>query len=164
MKSIRRGFTLIELLVVISIVALLSTLAVVSLSSARRKSNNAKKLADVNAIYKAIELYYNETGYYPNTSGGLDDYSGRLYLGRPDYNVLSRDNGFSNTPSGTVYMGFIPPPPASGSYGYHAYTDGNGQKRWNLRYGLQIDSYPNHHFAGPNGMDSSDHGGDLTKH
>jgi prepilin-type N-terminal cleavage/methylation domain-containing protein len=45
----RKAFTLVELLVVISIIGLLSTIAVTSLSSARRQSRNAKRMPMLNS-------------------------------------------------------------------------------------------------------------------
>lgn len=64
MKS--RGFTLIELLVVIAIIGLLATMAVVAFSGAQRKARDAKRLADVRQIRKALELYYDDNGLYPD--------------------------------------------------------------------------------------------------
>ena len=61
----RQGFTLIELLVVIAIIGLLSTLAVVSLNSARQRSRDAKRLSDVKQLQTALELFYAENGSYP---------------------------------------------------------------------------------------------------
>jgi prepilin-type N-terminal cleavage/methylation domain-containing protein len=52
----KKGFTLIELLVVIAIIGLLSTLAVVSLNSARQKARDAKRLSDIKQISTSIEL------------------------------------------------------------------------------------------------------------
>ncbi len=52
----QQGFTLIELLVVIAIIGLLSTMAVVSLNSARVKARDARRLADVKQLSTAIEL------------------------------------------------------------------------------------------------------------
>jgi prepilin-type N-terminal cleavage/methylation domain-containing protein len=53
----KKGFTLIELLVVISIIGLLSTLAVVALGNARLRSRDAKRLSDMDAVSKAMQLY-----------------------------------------------------------------------------------------------------------
>ncbi len=61
----KKGFTLIELLVVIAIIGLLSTLAVVSLSSARRKSRDSKRIADIKQIQMALEMYYDDKNGYP---------------------------------------------------------------------------------------------------
>jgi len=60
-----KGFTLIELLVVIAIIGLLSTLAVVALNSARSKSRDAKRVADIKQVQTALELYYNDNDGYP---------------------------------------------------------------------------------------------------
>jgi general secretion pathway protein G len=52
-----RGFTLIELLVVISIIATLSTVVMASLSGAKTKAEDAKKMVEVRSVGTAIELY-----------------------------------------------------------------------------------------------------------
>jgi len=57
--SERKGFTLIELLVVISIIGFLTTLAVVSLNSARTKSRDGKRLSDMKQLQTAMELCLN---------------------------------------------------------------------------------------------------------
>ena len=62
----KSGFSIIELLVVIAIIGLLSTLAVMALSSARLNSKIAKAKADIEAIYNAIGLLENDTGEWPN--------------------------------------------------------------------------------------------------
>ena len=58
------GFTLIELLVVIAIIGLLATLAVLSFTSARLKGRDAKRMGDINGVFKALQ------------SASLDDQSG----------------------------------------------------------------------------------------
>lgn len=63
------GFTLIELLVVISIIGLLASVILVSLQSARSRSRDAKRVADMNQIAKGLELYYNENSGYPVGTG-----------------------------------------------------------------------------------------------
>lgn len=67
--NFHKGFTLIELLVVIAIIGLLSTLAVVSLNSARAKARDAKVMSNLNNLVKALDLYYDDTGAYPSTGG-----------------------------------------------------------------------------------------------
>ncbi|MCK5510994.1 type II secretion system protein [Candidatus Parcubacteria bacterium] len=62
MKINKKGFTLIELLVVIAIIGLLSTLAVVSLSNARQKARDAKRMSDMKQISTAMELYSSDQG------------------------------------------------------------------------------------------------------
>ena len=67
----RSGFTLIELLVVISIIGLLASVVLISLNSARQKSRDAKRIADVKQLATALELYFNDYGGYPPTSSVL---------------------------------------------------------------------------------------------
>ena len=59
----KRGFTLIELLVVIAIIGLLSSIVFASLNSARVKARDAKRLAEISEIKKALELFAPEKIY-----------------------------------------------------------------------------------------------------
>jgi prepilin-type N-terminal cleavage/methylation domain-containing protein len=61
------GFTLVELLVVITIIGLLAVLALAAFSSAKQKSRDALREADIKQIHTALELYYNEQGSYPTS-------------------------------------------------------------------------------------------------
>ncbi len=61
------GFTLIELLVVIAIIALLSSIALIGFLSARQKSRDAKRLADMTQMNTALELYYSYNRGYPSS-------------------------------------------------------------------------------------------------
>jgi prepilin-type N-terminal cleavage/methylation domain len=67
----RRAFTLVELLVVISIIGLLSTIAVTSLSSTRRQARNAKRIADAKQLVTAFNLGLDANGAYPSTGGDI---------------------------------------------------------------------------------------------
>lgn len=64
LKAKQSGFTLIELLVVISIIGLLSTLAVVSLNNARAKARDARRLSDLKAVQTALEIYRDDNNDY----------------------------------------------------------------------------------------------------
>ncbi len=66
----KKGFTLIELLVVIAIIGLLSTLAVVALTSARTKARDSKRVADMKQVQTAMELYYSTYVGYPDCAVG----------------------------------------------------------------------------------------------
>ncbi len=66
-----RGFTLIELLVVIAIIGLLSSIVFASVNSVRAKARDTRRIADLNEIRKALDLYYADHGQYPdNTDNG----------------------------------------------------------------------------------------------
>jgi prepilin-type N-terminal cleavage/methylation domain-containing protein len=60
----KKGFTLIELLVVIAIIGLLSSLAIVSLNSARNKANDTKVKSDLAQVRTDAEVSTNGTGDY----------------------------------------------------------------------------------------------------
>lgn len=61
-----KSFTLIELLVVISIISLLSSTILSSVSAARQGSRDARRMADLNQIRTALNLYYNDYGTFMN--------------------------------------------------------------------------------------------------
>jgi len=68
-KRNKGGFTLIELLVVIAIIGILSSIVVVSLSSARARSRDSSRIAAMKQMQIALELYYDEFGTYPKEAG-----------------------------------------------------------------------------------------------
>lgn len=65
-KGLKRGFTLIELLVVIAIIGILASVVLASLNSARAKSRDARRIADVKQLQLALELFADANGQtYP---------------------------------------------------------------------------------------------------
>ena len=70
------GFTLIELLVVISIIGVLSTIAMTSLNAARAKARDVVRLSDITQMQTALELYYADHGSYPGTTSWVSDCAG----------------------------------------------------------------------------------------
>jgi prepilin-type N-terminal cleavage/methylation domain-containing protein len=68
MKTLKsKGFTLIELLVVVAIIGVLATIVLASLSDARARARDAKRLADIRTIQTALEVYHLDNGSYPGT-------------------------------------------------------------------------------------------------
>ncbi len=60
-----RGFTLIELLITISIIAVLSAMALVLYSTIMKQGRDSKRQSDLRSIQSALEQYNNDQGFYP---------------------------------------------------------------------------------------------------
>jgi len=75
----KKGFTLIELLVVIAIIGVLASIVLASLNSARRKSRDARRVADIKQIQLALELFFDSNRAYP-ASGVLGTGLVPLYM------------------------------------------------------------------------------------
>lgn len=67
----RKGFTLIELLIVIAIIGILSSLAIVSLSSARDKAKDAQIKSDLSQFRTYMTVTY-PSGEYDAAIAGAD--------------------------------------------------------------------------------------------
>lgn len=64
----RNGFTLIELLVVMAIIALLSSVVLATLATARSKARDSRRVADIQQLMTALELYNDANGHYPGST------------------------------------------------------------------------------------------------
>lgn len=86
-----RGFTLIELLVVVAIIGLLTSVVLASLNIARMKARDTKRIADLGQIRTALEMYFNDRGYYPQSGCGWDCNNYRFSYVSSSWNALAAD-------------------------------------------------------------------------
>ena len=63
-----KGFTLIEMLIVITIIALLASIILVGMGSARAKARDSRRIADLHNVQNALELYFSKNGKYPTAT------------------------------------------------------------------------------------------------
>ena len=149
-----KGFTLIELLVVIAIIGLLSTLAVVALNSARQKSRDSKRVADIKQVQTALELYFADNNRYPTMASATE-------IGTATTNRLCGSGTFTSTCSGTTYMGLVPkaPNPQDGgcttANNPYLYRSLNSDASYDITFciGGQVgDLTSGLHTANPNGI------------
>ncbi len=67
----KKGFTMIELLVVLAIIAMLVSIALVGLRTARVKARDSRRMSDMNELFKALTLYENSSRTYPIYNGNI---------------------------------------------------------------------------------------------
>jgi len=104
-----KGFTLIELLLVITIIGVLATLLAAALNNAREQSRDTRRLADINKIQQALELYYYDQGRYPPGSS--------LVLGDTNTKCLN-PSGWQTENCPNAYIDHIPSNPLPGGMDY----------------------------------------------
>jgi len=66
-----KGFTLIELLVSVAIIALLSSLVLASMNTARKGARDAQRLASLREMQTGLELYFHDFDVYPDSADDL---------------------------------------------------------------------------------------------
>lgn len=108
--SHKKGFTLIEVLIVVAILAILTLMAIFSLSNQRDKATDAKSKADLARLKIAFEDYYNDHNCYP-----------------PDTWFDNADD--CGTPQLAPYLAQIPCDPRTGEP-YVLETDGSSCGDW----------------------------------
>jgi len=77
-NSFRRGFTLIELMIVIVILGILMGTVLPRLTGAQSRARDTARIADLNNISQALEVYFSDFGKYPDEkcSGIAGNYCG----------------------------------------------------------------------------------------
>lgn len=66
------AFTLIEMLVVMGAIAIFTTMAIISLGDFRLRQRDVQRMANMDQLAKAMELYLNSNGKYPDIACGAN--------------------------------------------------------------------------------------------
>lgn len=61
------GFTMIEILVVVAIIALLTTIGILSFSQVNKRARDGKRKADLEQVRSGLVLYRTDNGAYPTS-------------------------------------------------------------------------------------------------
>jgi len=61
----QKGFTLVELMIVITVILILSAVAIMTLNSSRAKARDSKRLSDVRRLQTALEFFNADENSYP---------------------------------------------------------------------------------------------------
>ncbi|PIR85590.1 hypothetical protein COU14_03515 [Candidatus Kaiserbacteria bacterium CG10_big_fil_rev_8_21_14_0_10_44_10] len=107
-----KGFTLIELLVVVTIIGIFASVVLASLNAAREKARDAARQSDINAVNKALQLYWLDYNAYPST-GSLST----VYMDPGCPTPTSPDQSTEDWVPGLVsggYIGSLPQDPRGG--------------------------------------------------
>lgn len=108
------GFTMIELLIVIVILAILTTIGLGSFASSQIKSRDSRRKVDLQNVSRALEVYYNDKGKYPISTGNIG-IIGQAW-GDPFVDPYN--------PTETLYMNVLPTDPSEFAY-YYESADGS---------------------------------------
>ncbi len=116
----RKAFTLVELLVVIAIMGILTTIAIGQFQTAKRKANDVARKGDLNAVSKALQMYYADYKKFPTASS-----DGRIVIGSGT-NTKTVNWGDEFVDEGYIYMKKMPKENVKGfpQYCYKSSADG----------------------------------------
>ncbi len=67
-NSLKSGFTIVELLIVVVVIGVLAAIVIVAYSGIQARARDARRLADIQTVSKALQLYYIDNGSYPITA------------------------------------------------------------------------------------------------
>ena len=145
----QKGFTLVELMVVITILGILIALAVTNMGPVRERAKEARVMAGLDEIVRALELFYQENNAYPGVAIPKCDEDG--------FSPFFDDSGDPDlyTMRGVIGGGFVDHDPLVNPYldGFYfevdpAIGDGSGTDALpdRLRAGGYIENYPQNPF------------------
>lgn len=113
----QRGFTLIELMIVVTIIAIITGIAVSAFSGAGREAEQSRIMAEINSLNDAMSRYYQ--GSYSYTGATIDALRGGVNVSiaaSPNYTVTL------NNLAGQTYILLATPVAGSVVAGTGAYS------------------------------------------
>jgi len=124
----QRGYSIVEMLIVIAIIGIIATLASISLGKVTRNTRDAKRLADMSAMRRALDLYKLYNNSYPGAGFGPGS---DLSLPGESKNLIR----FPHNPYGNTSVCGV---------NDYAYTPDNGAQSYHIRYCLdsRTQNYP----------------------
>ena len=95
-KNKSKGFTIIELIVAIAIIAVLAAIVLAGVNQYDKRARDARRIADINQVVKALRVYYSENGRYPDDDNDCSGWD----IGNQTWNFFSNGvlNGIINNP------------------------------------------------------------------
>jgi prepilin-type N-terminal cleavage/methylation domain-containing protein len=125
LKTNSYGFTLVELLVVVLIISVLSgtALSLLNTGGIRGKANDAQRIADIQKIQAALELYFADNRAYPKS---------RL-SGADGWITIGKSNELLSKSLGQGYLSAIPADPSGIPYTSNGPCGNPHRYRYNYR-------------------------------
>jgi prepilin-type N-terminal cleavage/methylation domain-containing protein len=112
--NIKKGFTLVEILVVVAIIGILASIILVGLNSSRARARDTRRIADLQQVQNALELYFAANNYYPISisvwskaqgTGSLEAALVPSVVNQiPDDPLSGRHYGYCSTATGDKYV------------------------------------------------------------
>ncbi len=123
----KNGFTLVELLVVIAIIGILTIIVTASFASAQKKARDIKRKAELNALTKALQMYYDDNGKFPLATDKFTTFNKTINEMIGDTNMSTKDFSSNNY----TYMKVVPFETKSGQPPFRYVVSASG-KSYNL--------------------------------